>query len=266
MADLLRRPARVNPDGPAWRFIQFASVSLAGGGTLEDHTGPNETALIVLSGRASIDAGGQVFAGVGTRASVWERTPPALVLLPPGCAYSLRAGGEQTEVIVVGAEAKDASRPPRLIGPSDMLVEERGEGQTLRSVHHLLPPSADAERLILVEVYTPPGNWSSFPPHKHDTDDPPRESLLEEIYYWHLDPPTGFAVQRVYTADGSLDQTLATRDGDLVLVPRGYHVTASTPGHWSYYLNAMAGIGRAWNFSLDPAYASLLNWQKPPGT
>jgi 5-deoxy-glucuronate isomerase len=163
----------------------------------------------------------------------------------------------------VGAAAGDRTRAPRLIAPDDMLVERRGEGQTLRVVHHLLPPSADAQRLILVEVYTPAGNWSSFPPHKHDTDDPPRESYLEETYYFRIQPSAGFALQRVYTADGTLDETIAARDGDLVLVPRGFHVVAATPGHACYYLNAMAGIGRAWNFSLDPAYAALMNWSKP---
>ena len=112
-------------------------------------------------------------------------------------------------------------------------------------------------------MYTPAGNWSSFPPHKHDTDDPPAESYLEETYYFRIAPPTGFALQRVYSADEDMDETLAASDGDLVLVPRGYHVVANSPGHECYYLNVMAGVGRAWNFSLDPAYAALMNWTKP---
>jgi 5-deoxy-glucuronate isomerase len=196
---------------------------------------------------------------------VWERLPPALVLVPAGCQYSVQAE-RPVELAIAGATATSQDRAPRLIQPADVLVEERGAGQTLRTVHHLLPPSADADRLIIVEVYTPGGNWSSFPPHKHDTHDPPRESELEEIYYFHIDPPSGYALQRVYVADGSLDASLAATDGDLVLVPRGYHVVGATPGHACYYLNVMAGRGRVWAFTLDPAYAHLMNWAPPPGT
>jgi 5-deoxy-glucuronate isomerase len=260
MAELLRRSPRVVPDAREWQFIHFEARRLDAGEEMEGDSGPNETALIVLGGNATIQTGRQRFA-IDGRADVWERVPPSLMLLPPGNGYVLRADSN-CEIVIAGAEA-EAQGKPRLIEPEDVLVERRGEGQTLRYVHHLLPPSADAQRLILVEVYTPPGNWSSFPPHKHDTDDPPRESYLEEIYYYRIDPPTGFAMQRIYTADESLDESIAACDGDLVLVPRGYHVVANSPGHECYYLNVMAGVGRVWNFSLDPAYAALMNWSKP---
>ena len=146
----------------------------------------------------------------------------------------LRDRGEsEAEIVVAGADAEVQGDEPRLIGPEDILVEERGAGQTLRYVHHLLPPSAEAQRLILVEVYTPAGNWSSFPPHKHDTDDPPRESYLEEIYYFRIQPETGFALQRIYTADEDLDVTLApVRRGPgagAARLPRG----GQHPGHTS---------------------------------
>jgi 5-deoxy-glucuronate isomerase len=260
MVELLRRSPRVAPNGREWRFIHFEALRLDAGEAVAGDSAGNETALVVLGGHATIEAGGKRFAIEG-RADVWARTPPSLALLPPRCGYRLCADSS-CEVVIAGAEASSGAEP-RLIGPKDILVEERGAGQTLRYVHHLLPPSADAQRLILVEVYTPAGNWSSFPPHKHDTDDPPRESYLEEIYYYRIEPPTGFALQRVYTADEELDETIAACDGDVVLVPRGYHVVANTPGHECYYLNVMAGVGRAWNFSLDPAYASLMNWSKP---
>ena len=262
---LLRRPARVAPDGAAWRSIHFDVKRLAAGDSLDGTSGDNETALIVLAGTALVEVDGQRFPNVGGRASVWERRPPSLVLLPGGCSYRVTADGP-VELVTAGATATSRDRAPRHVTPADMLVEERGSGQTARRVHHLLPPSAPADRLILVEVYTPGGNWSSFPPHKHDTDDPPRESELEEVYYYHVEPATGFALQRVYVADGSLDTTIAAQAGDLVLVPRGYHVVGATPGHDCYYLNVMAGQGRVWAFSLDPAYAHLMNWTKPPGT
>ena len=260
MVDLLRRSPRVAPDGVDWQFIHFEAHQLAAGEHCVGNSDTRETALVVLGGQARIDVGNETFEIRG-RQDIWERRAPSLVLLPPGLDYAIEAESE-AEVVVAGADAEVQGGEPRLIGPDDIQVEERGAGHTLRYVHHLLPPSADAQRLILVEVYTPPGNWSSFPPHKHDTDDPPNESYLEEIYYFRIQPETGFALQRIYTADEALDVTLAPCDGDLVLVPRGYHVVANTPGHECYYLNVMAGVGRVWNFSLDPAYASLMNWQK----
>ena len=103
------------------------------------------------------------------------------------------------------------SRSTRLIAPSDILVEARGSGQTARRIHHLLPPGAEAGRLIAYEVFTPGGNWSSYPPHKHDTEDPPVEARLEEIYFYRFAKPQGFAFQRVYTPDGSLDESMTPR-------------------------------------------------------
>lgn len=255
------RVVGVRPEGEAWRFIHFDAYRLRSGQTLRGDSGPNETALIVLGGRCSVHAGSERFPGVGTRDSLWQRVSPPVLLLPPRTPFEIQPE-TSLHLAIAGAEAT-RGYPIRLIGAEEIVAERRGEGQTERYIHHLLPPSSPAERLILVEVYTPGGNWSSFPPHKHDTEDPPRESYLEEIYYFGVNPPSGFAVQRVYTPDRTLDQTVATQDGDLVLVPRGYHVVAATPGHECYYLNVMAGLSRAWNFTLDPDYATLLNWQKP---
>jgi 5-deoxy-glucuronate isomerase len=127
-----------------------------------------------------------------------------------------------------------------------------------RRIHHLLMEDHDAERLLVTEVVTPAGHWSSYPPHKHDTDDPPRETQLEETYYYRLrDPGRGFAIQRVYTADRSLDESVAARDGDLVLVPRGFHTVSAPPGYEVYYLNVMAGPRREWKVTFDPDHERL---------
>lgn len=250
-----------NPADAGWRYVHFAAHRLREGSMLRGDSGSNETALIVLGGSCQIQAGHKAVFDTAGRRDIWDDSPPHVVLLPPDTPYSVRARGE-VHLAVAGAPA-ESGRPPRHIQPEEMLVEHRGEGHTYRRVQHLLPPSADAAKLILVEVYTPGGNWSSFPPHKHDTEDPPRESALEELYYFGVRPSTGFALQRVYTDDGELEEALSPGDGDLVLVPRGYHVVAATPGHECYYLNVMAGPSRAWNFTLDPAYAALMNWQKP---
>ena len=122
-------------------------------------------------------------------------------------------------------------------------------------MRNILPESEPAESLLVVEVITPSGHWSSYPPHKHDRDALPEESLLEETYYHRLSPPQGFAFQRVYTDDRSLDETMAFEDGDVVLVPKGYHPVATLAGYDSYYLNVMAGPVRKWMFTWEEDHA-----------
>jgi 5-deoxy-glucuronate isomerase len=144
--------------------------------------------------------------------------------------------------------------PARIIPPEQVGFEERGKGTNRRLVYNILPDTAEAESLLVVEVVTPGGNWSSYPPHKHDRDALPEESFLEETYYHRLNPPQGFAFQRVYTDDRSIDQTMAVEDGDCVMVPRGYHPVGAPHGYDLYYLNVMAGPNRKWVFKNDPAH------------
>ena len=122
-----------------------------------------------------------------------------------------------------------------------MKVEIRGAGNAARQINHIIEPSFEADRLLVVEVFTPSGNWSSYPPHKHDVHNMPREADLEEIYYYRIDPPDGFGLQRLYTADGQTDVAYVIHDGDLLLVPEGYHVFAVAQGYTGYYLNVLAG-------------------------
>ena len=145
-----------------------------------------------------------------------------------------------------------------MIGPQDLHQETRGTGTNTRHVTNILPEWEPADGLLVVEVITPGGGTSSYPPHKHDRDDLPRESALEETYYHRLDPPQGFAFQRVYTDDLSLDETMTVSDGDLTLVPRGYHPCAALHGYDLYYLNVMAGPKRVWRFHNQPAHEWLL--------
>src|SRR5260370_1831717 len=142
------------------------------------------------------------------------------------------------EVAVASAGATGQSFPARLVKSEEASIERRGEGNTFRRVQHLLDTDQKAERLILVEVITPAGNWSSFPPHKHDTENPPYEAYLEETYYHHVQPAEGFAFQRVYNYEG-FDETVAVHDADLVLVPKRYHVVSAVPGSDLDYLNVM---------------------------
>ena len=140
-----------------------------------------------------------------------------------------------------------------------MAQETRGKGTNTRYVRNILPDSSPhAESLLVVEVITPGGHWSSYPPHKHDRDALPAESLLEETYYHRLSPAQGYAVQRVYTDDRSLDETILVQDRDVVLVPRGYHPVGAAHGYDLWYLNVMAGPKRQWRFHNDPAHEWLI--------
>jgi len=156
--------------------------------------------------------------------------------------------------LAIAMAPADGRHPAALVAPGDVRVEARGEGSTARTVRHIMPPEFPAERLIVVEVLTPEGHWSSYPPHKHDVEDLPNENLLEETYYYKLDPPQGFALQRIYTRDARWDVALVCEDGDLVLVPEGYHPVAAAAGYNCYYLNAQAGPSRAWLVHDDPAH------------
>jgi 5-deoxy-glucuronate isomerase len=148
--------------------------------------------------------------------------------------------------------------PVRLIGPDRVAASTRGKTTNTRHVHDILPEGEPAHSLLVVEVITPSGCWSSYPSHKHDTDDLPNESLLEETYYHRLNPPQGFAFQRVYTEDGALDETMCVHDGDVTLVPRGYHPCGTAHGYDLYYLNVMAGPKRIWRFHTEAAHRWLL--------
>jgi 5-deoxy-glucuronate isomerase len=254
--DPIRKAAAgVTAESAGWKYLSFKTVHLEAGASLAGNTHDDETALVFIGGRATV--GG--FGVVGDRADVWDGKPYALVL-PPGKPYEVR--GETACDLAIASAPAQSALPPRLIRPEDVRVEIRGSGVTERRIHWIVAEQDPAARLILVEVLTPAGHWSTFPPHKHDTDDPPRERALEELYYYRIRPEQGFAFQGIYTADRSLDVALRPRHDDLVLVPRGYHVVAAAPGYDCYYLNAMAGAVREWLFTTDPDHAWLMDWKK----
>ena len=249
---------RVSAADAGWQYLSLAAHRMDEGQALHRAADDEEVLIIVLEGRATIRAGGREFADLGTRRSVFEGPPAPVVLAEPGLAIDITT--HDRSLIVVASAPGGEVRSTRAIESADVLVESRGSGNTARRIHHLLPPAAEAGRLIAFEVFTPGGNWSSFPPHKHDTEDPPTEAYIEETYFYRFARPSGFAVQRVYTADRSLDETITTGDSDLVLVPKGYHVVGAAAGYDCYYLNVMAGHGREWRFTIDPDHAWLMDW------
>lgn len=251
------RPIEVTPQSADWQYVSFTVYQLRQGQVLQGAARGQESALIALAGVGLATLNGQVAGQFGERLSVFEDKAPYALYLSEDASYSVECVSDSMELALASAPTTHAHLPARVIRPEEIAVELRGEGNTRRRVQHILDTEQEAERLILVEVITPAGNWSSFPPHKHDTENPPHEAYLEETYYHHIQPADGFAFQRVYNHD-DLDETVAVHDGDLVLVRKGYHVVSAAPGCELYYLNVMAGPQRAWNYQVDPAFHRLL--------
>ena len=242
----------ITPKSAGWRHVGFQIRRLARGQSVTTAFPDREACIVVLAGTVDIGAGGDRYEGVGGRASVFEDAAPGAVYVPAGLFISIAAKTD-VEIALCTAPGTGAGAP-RLISADRMSRETRGTGTNQRHVRNILPETEPAESLLVVEVITPAGHWSSYPPHKHDNDAPPVETALEETYYHRLNPPQGFAFQRVYTDDRSLDETVCVEDGDVVLVPRGYHPVGAPHGYDLYYLNVMAGPKRQWIFKNDPAH------------
>jgi 5-deoxy-glucuronate isomerase len=237
---------RVTPESAGWTYVGFEVYR---NGSVAQRLDDRETCVVVLSGTADLQAGGQEWGGVGGRASVFDG-PPTALYVPPGVEWS----AEGDDFAVCTAPARTGAKL-RLLEAAGARFESRGTDSESRSIFHILMEDQPAESLLVTEVRTPAAHWSSYPPHKHDVDDPPGETLLEETYYHRLRPDGGFAFQRVYTDDRSLDEAIAVVDGDVVLVPRGYHPFSAGARHDSYYLNVMAGPVREWRITADPAFS-----------
>ena len=240
----------VTPAQAGWKHLTFHVHSMTAGQVFEDDTRGQELLLVFLSGGASISCGGESWNFEG-RDNVFAGRPYSLYL-PPGRHFRLTATSD-LEVAVAFAPA-EGRLPPRLIRPEDVKVEIRGGHNATRQISHIVDPGG-AEKLLCVEVYTPSGNWSSYPPHKHDVQNPPEEVDLEEIYHYRFQPQGGWALQRLYTDDRSLDEVLKVGDGDTVLVREGYHPVVTAPGYDAYYLNFLAGETPSWIAKDEPDLA-----------
>ena len=239
------RVVHVTPQSAGWTYVGFDVWKLAAGETAKGSSRDRETCLVFVTGKGRVTAGTQDLGRLGERMSPFAGKPWS-AYIPAGTPWTVVAE-TQVELGVCTAPGSGAL-PVRVIAPADLGQETRGKSTNTRYVTNILPETEAAESLLVVEVITPGGHTSSYPPHKHDRDDVPRESLLEETYYHRFNPPQGFAFQRVYTDDRSLDEAMAVEDGDVTLVPRGYHPVAATHGYDLYYLNVMAGPKRIWRF------------------
>ena len=255
----------VTPEIAGWHYINFQVRQLNAQQSWSFETGEHELAIVVLSGMVGVESSRGAWRGIGERASVFEGLPAALYL-PRHTSFTVTA--ETDSEFAVTWVVADQDFQPCLVQPQDVNTEIRGGDNATRQINDILPPGFPCQRLVVVEVYTPGGNWSSYPPHKHDihkTDDSGNvlEADLEEVYYYKIDKPEGYALQRVYTAPESplhqagnpIDAVVMARNNDAVLIPEGYHPVSSPPGYTTYYLNVLAGSAQSLANMDDPQYA-----------
>ncbi len=255
----------VTPQSAGWEFISFQARRLEAGASWAFDTGENELAFVNMSGRYRVESNRGNWEGIGGRADVFSGGAHALYL-PRRTQLTVTAeeGGEFAATWV----PTDKDYKPWLIRPEDVAVSIRGGDNVSRQINDLLPPGSPVHRIVLVEVYTPSGNWSSYPPHKHDVHIEDEsgaliEADLEEVYFYHIDRPEGFAYQRVYTDENSpmhaagnpIDALVRVGHNEAVLVPEGYHPVVSMPGYTTYYLNVLAGSAQSLANQEDPNFA-----------
>ncbi|MGL4311635.1 MAG: 5-deoxy-glucuronate isomerase [Paracoccaceae bacterium] len=241
----------ITPESAGWGHVGFGLYRLRAGEAAAEATGDREVILVMVEGKARITGAGQDWGILGDRMNVFEKTPPHCLYLPNGSEWQARAETDCTLAICT-APGK-GGHAARRIGPEGITLTQRGQGANTRFINNIAMENEDyADNLLVTEVFTPQGNWSSYPSHRHDEDDFPRMTYLEESYYMRVNPPQGFGIQRIYTEDGSLDETLAVKDHDVTLVPKGHHPCGAPYGYELYYLNVMAGPIRKWRFQNDP--------------
>ena len=255
----------ITPKSAGWDYISFQARRLAKGESWSFDTGGNEFALVNLTGRYSVSSNRGEWTGIGGRKNVFTSAAHALYL-PRHTQLTVIA--EEAGEFAATWVATDEDHDPWLIRPENVPSGVRGGDNVSRQINDLLPPGSPVHRLVLVEVYTPSGNWSSYPPHKHDVhiedaDGNLIEADLEEVYFYRMDRPEGFAYQRVYTDENSplqqagqpIDALVRVGHNEAVLVPEGYHPVVSMPGYTTYYLNVLAGSAQSLANQDDPNYS-----------
>jgi 5-deoxy-glucuronate isomerase len=234
-----------------WEWMSFFVRRLQPGDAYQTCTEQEEAAFVILGGTCRADWGRGLI-NLGKRKNVFDGLPYTLYLP----AHSRVAFSAETTCEIAECRVpSEAHLEPKLVTPNDVASSLRGGGNVSRQIVDVIPPSFPADKLIAIEVYTPGGNWSSYPPHKHDVHNPPGEVDLDEIYYFRTLHPEGFAFQHLYGGNYSGDRTLKPRNGDVVLVHSGYHTVVAGPGYDVYYLNFLAGSSRTMAVTDDREHA-----------
>lgn len=248
---------RVTPELAQWELLHFAARRMKREEQWIHNTGNSEYALVILGGVCSVQSSRGKWENIGRRPDVFQGMPYTLYL-PRQTEFTLISQSDVLEV-AYGWCATDEDHPPKLVTPDQVPVEIRGGDNATRQINNIIPPGFDCDRLVVVEVYTPSGNWSSYPPHKHDEHRVDEnggliEADLEEIYFYKIDRPEGYAIQRVYTDDRRLNEVIMAQNDNVVIVPEGYHPVVSAHGYTTYYLNFLAGSAQSLANSDDPEH------------
>lgn len=254
----------VTPQSAGWGYVGFGLYRLAPGEVVAEPTGPREVILVLVEGKAQIQAAGRDWGELGARMDVFQKTAPHCLYVPNGQDW--RATATTACTLAVCSAPGKGGHAARRIGPEGITLTPRGQGANTRHINNIAMENEDyCDSLLVTEVFTPSGNWSSYPPHRHDEDDFPRMTYLEESYYHRLNPAQGFGIQRVFTEDGSLDETIAVQNHDVVLVPKGHHPCGVPYGYEMYYLNVMAGPVRKWRYANHPDHDWIFRRDNPQG-
>lgn len=244
--------ARVSAGQAGWQHLNMVGLELPTGQTFGITIDQYEYVAIILGGVCDIRTSRGDFLEVGRRPDVFTGLPYA-IYMPRETEFEIESLSEDFAMASCWVPT-DQDHPIKLIQPHDVHVAVVGGGNASYQINTLVQPDFGSHRITVREMYTPGGNWSTFPPHKHDTDTPDTEASYEELIFHKLDRPGGFALQRVYTADGEVDATMTVRHNDIVLVPRGYHTMSSAHGYTTYTLNVTAGTSNTLLNSEDPRY------------
>ncbi len=268
MPDLIRRVQGdlgkvqdITPESANWTYVGFDLYRLNQGEVVADVTGSREHMLVMVEGRANISVGNQEFGELGNRLNVFDRLAPHALYVAGDSSWEAAATTACT--LAVCSAPWHGEHKTQKIDPNGIHLVERGKGTNTRYIHNIAMEVDDvADSLLITEVYTPAGHWSSYPPHRHDVDDFPNITHLEEVYYHRINPAQGYGHQRVFTEDGEIDETYSFFDHDVVLVPKGHHPVGAPYGYDLYYLNVMAGPSRSWRFKNHPDHAWIYERDK----
>lgn len=245
-----------------WQHLNFQARLMVQGETWKGETGDHEYGIVLLSGNYSVTSSKGSWQTQNGRKNVFSGIAHTLYL-PRHTSFELKAESELLDIAYGWCET-DEDHDPVFKAPAEVEIEIRGGDNATRQINDLMGPGFPCHRLVAVEVYTPSGNWSSFPAHKHDqrkVDDNGKllEARLEETYFYKIDKSEGFAIQQIYTRDRELDEIAVARNNDVVLVPRGYHPVVAGHGYNVYYLNFLAGSDQSLANSTDPDHLWIFN-------
>lgn len=230
-------------------MLELGIIELKAGEQVDFDTGGREAAFIILGGICTVEFGGTRWERIGGRRSVFEGKAASFYL--PRRTQAVISTPWSVKIVVC-ATPIDEDTEAECIGPERVRAVVLGKKPWERDTHFIIDAATNARRLTIGEAFVTPGNWAGFPPHKHDVDNMPAEGILEEVYYFLFQPEQGFAIQRMYTKDGEIDECYVVRQDELVEFPRGYHTTVGAPGYNTYFLWAMAGEHQGFYRANDP--------------